>query len=75
MDELGVLRQHSACVTRWKRGPVFSAGLKLGGVYQQIERLGGDIDPNQVTVAHQSYWATISGFRSNVADTQSGCAA
>lgn len=69
MDELRVLRQYTSRVTRGKWGPGCSAGLELGGVYQEIERLCGDINPYQVTVAHQCYRTTVRCLRRYMSNT------
>ena len=75
MHERGVLCENATRVARRKRFPAVSAGFELGVVDEYVECSSCDIDPYQITIAHEADGSAIYCLGCYVANTQSGCAA
>ncbi len=70
VHELGVLGQNATGIARGKRFPTVTAGTQLGLIDDQVESASGDIDPYQITIAHEGDGTCVHRFGSYVADAQ-----
>ena len=69
-DKLRVLAEHPGGVARRQRLPALAAAGQLGVVDQQVQRAGGEVEPDPVAVAHEGDRPAVGRLGGDVADAQ-----